>query len=69
MSYMQDTKHPRNGHAICAAGLNKVIITGTRVENLGATCEILSVKENKWDDLPDLNDGRYYHSSCSFNEN
>jgi N-acetylneuraminic acid mutarotase len=28
----------------------------------------MNIKENKWTELPDLNTGRYYHSSCSFNE-
>jgi len=66
---MSSTKYARNGHAICAIGAtNSVIVTGSRIDS-GTTCEMLSIKENKWQELPELKNGRYYHSSCSFNDN
>jgi hypothetical protein len=44
------------------------VVAGTRIGN-GASSEILDIKDNTWSNLPDLNIGRYYHSSCSFNAN
>jgi hypothetical protein len=65
---MSSTKYARNGHAICAiSSTQSVIVTGTRID-AGNTCEMLSIKENKWQELPELKNGRYYHSSCSFND-
>ena len=43
------------------------MVTGTRIED-GSTCEVYDVKEDRWSQLPKLNSGRYYHSSCSFND-
>lgn len=61
-----DMKLPRNGHAVCAVGQTHLVVTGTRIGN-GKTAEMLNIKEDKWTDLPEMNYGRYYHSSCSFN--
>lgn len=59
-------KHARNGHSVCGVGQAQLVVAGTRIGN-GASTEIYNIKENSWSDLPDLNIGRYYHSSCSFN--
>lgn len=59
-------KYARNGHSVCAVGQTHLVVAGTRIGN-GASSEIMDIKADKWSDLPDLNTGRYYHSSCSFN--
>jgi hypothetical protein len=58
--------HARNGHSVCVMGQKYLVVAGTRIGN-GASSEIFDIKDNSWSDLPDLNTGRYYHSSCSFN--
>ena len=67
LELLQSCKYARNGHAITSLNNTQVIVTGTRIGN-GATCESFDVRANKWTDLPMLNNGRYYHSSCSFNQ-
>ena len=67
LDLLASCKHPRNGHGITNVGSSQVVVTGTRIGN-GATCEAYDVKSNKWSDLPELNNGRYYHSSCTFNQ-
>lgn len=43
-----------------------MVVSGTRI-NDGSTCEVYEIKSDKWEDLPNMKNGRYYHSSCSFN--
>jgi hypothetical protein len=63
---MANMKYARNGHAVCAVKNSHLVVTGTRIGK-GSTCEIFNIETNTWSDLPEMNLGRYYHSSCSFN--
>lgn len=63
-------KSPRHGHSICCLSDKFLIVTGSRLEKDGAckSVESYNVDMDLWFDLPSLNQGRYYHSSCSFLE-
>lgn len=63
---LADLKYQRNGHSVCNVNDTHLVVSGTRVGKSN-TCEIYSIKDNTWSDLPELNQGRYYHSSCCFN--
>jgi hypothetical protein len=61
-------KYARHGHSACALGEKFIVVTGSRKENedahLKAECYNLDI--DIWFDLPQLNEGRHYHASCSF---
>lgn len=63
-------KLPRHGHAICCLNDKFLIVTGSRLEKDGAcrSVESYNIDVDLWFDMPMLNQGRYYHSSCGFND-
>ena len=63
-------KHPRHGHSACWFGDKFIAITGSRKEknNSQVKCEMYNSDIDLWYELPDLNIGRHYHSSCSFRD-
>jgi len=61
-------KYPRHGHACCSVGENFIVVTGSRkdVQRAPFRTELFSINDNKWFELGMFNNGRHYHSSCSF---
>lgn len=65
-----DMNHPRHGHCAIWFGEKFVVVTGSRKEKNKSEvkCEMYNADIDVWWELPDLNVGRHYHSSCAFNE-
>ena len=63
-------KYARHGHSACSLGEKFIVVTGSRKEeeNAHMKCEQYNVDIDIWFDLPNLNEGRHYHSSCSFRD-
>ena len=63
-------KHPRHGHSACWFGEKFIVVTGSRKEKNGseAKCEMFNADIDLWFELPDLNTGRHYHSSCGMSD-
>ena len=61
-------KYPRHGHSACSVGDKFIVVTGSRKENEQAQvkAECYNVDIDLWFDLPQMNEGRHYHASCSF---
>jgi hypothetical protein len=61
-------KYARHGHSCCSMGENYIFVTGSRkdVQKAPFRTEMFSIHENKWMELAQINNGRHYHSSCSF---
>jgi hypothetical protein len=61
-------KYPRHGHSACSLGEKFIVVTGSRKETDQAQirCECYNVDIDIWFDIPNLNEGRHYHASCSF---
>ena len=61
-------KHPRHGHSACWFGEKFIVVTGSRKEknNSQVKCEMYNSDIDLWFEMPDLNVGRHYHSSCAF---
>jgi hypothetical protein len=62
-------KYPRHGHSCCSLGENFIVVTGSRkdVQKANIRTEVFNTDENKWYEMGTLNQGRHYHSSCSYN--
>jgi hypothetical protein len=60
-------KHPRHGHSITCLKDKFLVVTGSRLDTKDAhrTCEQYNVDLDIWFDIPSLNCGRHYHSSCT----
>jgi hypothetical protein len=63
-------KHPRHGHSAIWFGEKFIVVTGSRKEKNSSQvkCEMHNSDIDLWFEMPDLNVGRHYHSSCSFND-
>jgi len=63
-------KHPRHGHSACWFGDKFVVVSGSRKEKNSSQmkCEMYNSDIDLWFEMPDLNVGRHYHSSCGFKE-
>ena len=61
-------KYARHGHSACSLGEKFIVVTGSRKEVEGAQlkAECYNTDIDIWFDLPQLNEGRHYHASCSF---
>ena len=61
-------KHPRHGHSAIWFGEKFIVVTGSRKEKNSSEvkCEMYNADIDIWWELPDLNLGRHYHSSCAF---
>jgi hypothetical protein len=61
-------KHPRHGHSVCWFGEKFIVVTGSRKEknNSQLKAEMYNTDIDLWFEMPDMNVGRHYHSSCSF---
>jgi len=59
-------KHPRHGHSTTWFGEKFIVVTGSRKEknNSQVKCEMYNTEIDLWFEMPDLNTGRHYHSSC-----
>ena len=57
---------PRHGHSITCLKDKFLVVTGSRIEKDDAhkSVEQYNIDMDIWFDLPNLNHGRYYHSSC-----
>jgi len=45
-----------------------LIVTGSMVEGAHNSVEAYNLVTNSWTDKAQLNEGRYYHSSCAFKD-
>mmetsp|Transcript_11436 Transcript_11436/g.19322 ORF Transcript_11436/g.19322 Transcript_11436/m.19322 type:complete len:207 (-) Transcript_11436:187-807(-) len=63
-------RHPRHGHSAVWFGEKFIVVTGSRKEKNQSQvkCEMYNTDLDVWFDMPDLNVGRHYHSSCTFQE-
>ena len=63
-------KFPRAGHSLAQLMSRFIYCIGSRVEEEEAAraVEIYNVQMDLWYDAPSLNEGRFYHSSTSFND-
>lgn len=63
-------RHPRHGHSATWFGEKFIVVTGSRKEKgqSQVKCEMYNSDLDIWFDMPDLNVGRHYHSSCQFQE-
>ena len=63
-------KHPRHGHSACWFSDKFVVVTGSRKEknNSQMKCEMYNSDIDLLFEMPDLNIGRHYHSSCVFGD-
>lgn len=61
-------KYPRHGHSACSLGEKFIVVTGSRKEHEQAhiRSECYNVDIDIWFDIPNINEGRHYHASCSF---
>jgi len=61
-------KYQRHGHSACSLGDKFVVVTGSRkeVEHAENKAECYNADIDIWFDLPQMNEGRHYHASCSF---
>lgn len=67
---MDDMKYARHGHSVCCLNDKFLIVTGSRCEEDEAfkRCEQYNIDLDLWFEVPNLNVGRHYHSSCTFAE-
>ena len=58
----------RHGHSCCTIMDRYIIVSGSRKEINGAAhrVELYDILIDEWLELPRINDGRHYHSSCHF---
>lgn len=63
-------KHPRHGHSACWFSEKFIVVTGSRKEknNSQSKCEMFNADIDLWFEMPDLNVGRHYHSSCAMRD-
>lgn len=63
-------QYPRHGHAVCALSDAFMIVTGTRKDQNRSAhrAELYDIDSNKWQELPQMREGRYYHASCAFKQ-
>lgn len=61
-------KLPRHGHSITCLKDKFLVVTGSRLEkdNACKSVENYNIDMDIWFDSPEMNFGRYYHSSCTF---
>jgi hypothetical protein len=61
-------KHPRHGHSAIWFSDKFIVVTGSRKEknNSQVKAEMYNTDIDLWFEMPDLNVGRHYHSSCTF---
>jgi hypothetical protein len=60
----------RHGHSCCSVGSKFILCSGSRKDQDDAhqKCEQYNIGLDIWFDVPDLNEGRHYHASCSFKD-
>lgn len=64
-------KYPRHGHSVCVIGSKFLVVSGSRIDDeqkSHSKVEQYNIDMDIWFDLPDLQKGRHYHSSCAFQE-
>ena len=61
-------KYPRHGHSCCTLGETFIFVTGSRKDTDKAPnkTEMYDTRQDAWVELAMFNQGRHYHSSCSF---
>ena len=67
---MDDMKYARHGHSVCCLSDKFLIVTGSRCEEDEAfrRSEQYNIDLDLWFEIPNMNVGRHYHSSCTYNE-
>jgi len=63
-------KHPRHGHSAIWFGEKFIVVSGSRKEKNSSEvkCEMYNTDIDLWFEMPDLNTGRHYHSTCTFSD-
>ena len=61
-------KYEHEFHSMCFLTPSQIYVTGSRStnENADKSCELYDVNQDKWVDMPPMNNGRNRHSSCGF---
>jgi N-acetylneuraminic acid mutarotase len=61
--------YARHGHSCCTILDRYIIVSGSRkeVNNAANRVELYDANIDEWLELPRINEGRHYHSSCHFN--
>jgi len=61
--------YARHGHSCCTILDRYIIVSGSRkeVNNAANRVELYDAQIDEWLELPRINEGRHYHSSCHFN--
>jgi hypothetical protein len=61
--------YPRHGHSCCQVLDRYIIVSGSRKEldQAGSRVELYDIQIDDWIQMPQLKEGRHYHSSCNFN--
>ena len=57
--------NPREGHCLAAIGSKQIYAIGSRLYNTSKTCEVYSVEQNQWSEMPDLKCNRYLSTAVT----
>ena len=62
-------KYARHGHSCTAIMDRYIVVSGSRkeVNSAAQKVELYDTQIDEWIELPKINEGRHYHSSCHFN--
>ena len=59
----------QSGYSLCTFHHNKAFLTGGTLKSRGiGLVEKFDVRNNEWEQYPDLNIGRWSHASCELNK-
>lgn len=60
--------NPREGHCLAAIGSSYIYAIGSRLYNTSKTCEVYSMNNNEWKEVPELNRNRYLSTAVTLCE-
>ena len=63
-------KYPRHGHTLARIQSKFIYCIGTRkdMSDCSKSVEVYNVSLDLWYEIASLNEGRHYHSACTFEE-
>ena len=64
----KNLQYARHGHSLTSIAEKYIMVTGSRkeVSNASQKVELYDTVNDEWMELSDINTGRHYHSSCTF---
>lgn len=60
--------NPREGHCLAAIGSSFIYAIGSRLYNTSKTCEVYSIQNIEWKEIPELNRNRYLSTAVTLCE-